>query len=408
MDCLHFFKVGKTRMIEKNLENVLISEIMSLKDYFERILHVFEDGPYIQATPSANKLFLSLEKTLTGPIANFIFPDELKTTSPMKNINTRPSSLSLFDLAERLNNTLDLIKIIIQLKNNNLENYIEKIVDYINQLYLLANKFHTESLNHFDIQIQQPCLNILDAFFNDKKNSATPEHNLTLYDHTDWPGLNTEIPIFELNLDNLQGAVAANGGEVELLQKKRYLKYEELKQLGHSWIFQKENERGLQQFLKAYNYHDCAEILNLIGWAYSLLKNEEMAKSYTLKAINKDPDYGPSYNDLGIYLLNEGKVNEAIKWFQLAKKAIHSKNQEHPYINCGRAYIMLKDYPMALEEFSLALTIAPFHDELHATVEGLKKTLNKKDPEFKAPLNFEIGNSSLFFDNPDIDPSPVL
>src|SRR5205085_12203391 len=103
------------------------------------------------------------------------------------------------------------------------------------------------------------------------------------------------------------------------------------------FIAQKNFEEAKNQFFKARNYKDCAEVLTLIGWTYSLLENLREAKSYCMKAIQKDTQYGPAYNDFGNYILNEGQVRESLRWFELAKRAHNYQNREYPYINAGRA-----------------------------------------------------------------------
>ncbi|MGZ3809950.1 MAG: hypothetical protein ACXVCE_17835, partial [Bacteriovorax sp.] len=159
-------------------------------------------------------------------------------------------------------------------------------------------------------------------------------------------------------------------------------KYDQFIHRGHYFIAQKNYQEAKSSFYKARNYKDCAEILTLIGWTYSLLDDIKEAKSYCLKAIQKDTQYGPAYNDFGNYILNEGQVRESLRWFELAKRAHNYQNREYPYINAGRAYILLKQYEEGLREFSLALTLAPHHEELHETVTKLKNNL---DLESRAP-----------------------
>lgn len=114
-----------------------------------------------------------------------------------------------------------------------------------------------------------------------------------------------------------------------------------------------------------------------MDWTYSLENQFETAKNFCLKAIKIDPAYGAPYNDLGSYLLSEGQVQESLKWFELAKNSRNYQNREYPYINSGRAYMNLRNYKAALEEFSMALTLVPQNEELHQTVQRLKETLNK-------------------------------
>jgi Tfp pilus assembly protein PilF len=143
---------------------------------------------------------------------------------------------------------------------------------------------------------------------------------------------------------------------------------------------EKNFKRAEESFYKARNYCETAEVLTLLAWTYSLQGENEKAKSYCLKAIQKDDNYGPAYNDYGNYLLLEGKTEEALRFFTLAKHATNYQNREYPYINSGRALVGLKKYNEALKEFSDALTIAPYHEELHQTVMKLKWNLDHDNP----------------------------
>ena len=141
------------------------------------------------------------------------------------------------------------------------------------------------------------------------------------------------------------------------------------------------------------SYRECAEIVTLVGWVQSLLGENEKAKNMCMKAISLDPDYGPPYNDLGTVLLNEGQLEESLKWFELAKKAPKYQNKEYPYINAGRAYMMVKNYDKAMIEFEKALSICPENEDLRETVAKIEKSLSKKSNEFDYSTNFSDNDS---------------
>ena len=103
------------------------------------------------------------------------------------------------------------------------------------------------------------------------------------------------------------------------------------------------------------------------------------AKEFCFEAIKKDPDYGNPYNDIGSYLLSEGKIKESFSWFALAKKAKYYLNREFPYINAAKAHLMQQNYRGALNEFMEALILVPYHKELQKTVNRLKSFVYKKD-----------------------------
>ena len=168
-----------------------------------------------------------------------------------------------------------------------------------------------------------------------------------------------------------------NSNPLIFLQYKREEKYNHFMHKGHLSITNKDYTDANTQFQKARNYLETAEILTLIAWTHSLLNNRSEARAYCLMAIELDPQYGPAFNDYGNYLMADGQVKESLRWFELAKRAHHYLNREYPFINAGRAYVTLKEYDKALNEFSLALTLAPNHEELHDTISKLKINLEK-------------------------------
>ena len=64
-----------------------------------------------------------------------------------------------------------------------------------------------------------------------------------------------------------------------------------------------------------------AEAYTFRGWAYSFQGDYQQAIEECLQAIALDPDFGNPYNDIGVYLMQQGKLDEAIPWLGKAKQA---------------------------------------------------------------------------------------
>ena len=77
------------------------------------------------------------------------------------------------------------------------------------------------------------------------------------------------------------------------------------------------------------------------------------------KAIEVDPEFGNAYNDLGAYLIEQGKHDEAIPWLERALGAGRYESYHFPWFNLGRAYAAMDCYGRALECFRESLSIAP-------------------------------------------------
>src|SRR6476659_7591827 len=57
------------------------------------------------------------------------------------------------------------------------------------------------------------------------------------------------------------------------------------------------------------------------GWAVSFLGMLEQAVEDCRKAIRVDPEFGNPYNDIGVYMMQLGLLDEAIPWLESAKRA---------------------------------------------------------------------------------------
>lgn len=244
------------------------------------------------------------------------------------------------------------------------------VINYINLIYRNCFEIHNFVIESTNLEVQFPRIGLI-------QEESIPTISQAEEDK--------RAPLFYLDHAKLKAYSEVNeknNSPLVFLEMKREEKYDLYLHKGHYFIAQKNYEEAKTNFYKARNYKETAEILTLLAWSYSLLDNRTMAKSYCLKAVQLDSQYGPAYNDFGNYILAEGQVKESLRWFELAKRAYNYQNREYPYINAGRAYVLLKDFDQALTEFSLALTIAPHHNELHETVSKLKINLEKSRPQY--------------------------
>lgn len=104
-----------------------------------------------------------------------------------------------------------------------------------------------------------------------------------------------------------------------------------------------------------------AEAYTFLGWTYSMLNRLEEAIEMCHKAIAVDPDFGNPYNDIGAYLIDMGRWEEAIPWLEKATKAPRYQAPQFPYVNLGRVYEHLGRYRTALACYNRALEIDPFY-----------------------------------------------
>jgi tetratricopeptide (TPR) repeat protein len=104
-----------------------------------------------------------------------------------------------------------------------------------------------------------------------------------------------------------------------------------------------------------------AEAYTFLGWSYSMIDLYEKAIEMCKKAIDIDPAFGNPYNDIGAYLIEMGRWEDAIPWLEEATSAPRYESPEYAFMNLGRVYEHLGDFFAALNNFNRALVAAPMY-----------------------------------------------
>ena len=102
-----------------------------------------------------------------------------------------------------------------------------------------------------------------------------------------------------------------------------------------------------------------AEAYTFRGWAYSHLGRIDEAIAECERAIAVDPSFGNPYNDIGAYLIQQGRLDEAIPWLERATTAERYDARAFPWANLGRIYAARGDRARAITCFRQALDEQP-------------------------------------------------
>ncbi len=118
-----------------------------------------------------------------------------------------------------------------------------------------------------------------------------------------------------------------------------------------------------------------AEAHTFLGWTYSFQGRLDEAIEECKLAIQIDPDFGNPYNDIGAYLIEQGRDDEAIPWLN---KALESKRYDayhYPQYNLGRVYMKKELYNEARSCFEKALELAPDYALAKEALNKLKRSI---------------------------------
>jgi Tfp pilus assembly protein PilF len=122
--------------------------------------------------------------------------------------------------------------------------------------------------------------------------------------------------------------------------------------------------------------HPTAEAHTFLGWTYSFQGRLEDATTECLRAIEIDPDFGNPYNDIGVYLMQQDRLDEAIPWLEKAKRAPRYDPRQFPYMNLGRIYQRQGKWWEALRELEAAVRMAPSDRGAQKALHELRARLN--------------------------------
>jgi len=135
-------------------------------------------------------------------------------------------------------------------------------------------------------------------------------------------------------------------------------------------------DRAVELFLASLELHATAEAHTFLGWTYHMQGKIEDAIEECKLAIEIDPDYGNPYNDIGVYLIDLNRHEEAIPWLEQAIKAKRYEPRHFPYYNLGRVYLAKGQFNRARELFQQSLEIEPRYTLARQAIEKIRRMVN--------------------------------
>ena len=137
-----------------------------------------------------------------------------------------------------------------------------------------------------------------------------------------------------------------------------------------------ELDQAIELYRKSIEICPTAEAHTFLGWTYSFQGRLDEATKECLRAIEIDPAFGNPYNDIGVYLMQQDRLDEAIPWLEKAKRARRYEPRQFPYMNLGRIRLRRGEWWQALREFEGAVRMAPQDAEARKALHSLRARLN--------------------------------
>ena len=118
-------------------------------------------------------------------------------------------------------------------------------------------------------------------------------------------------------------------------------------------------KEAAEMFRRSIEVRPTAEAHTYLGRAYRLSGRMQEAIEECKAAIQIDPEFGNSHNDLGAYLVDRGEFAEAIPSLERALGCGYYGTPHYAWFNLGRAYRALGELSLARACLRQALKIAP-------------------------------------------------
>jgi tetratricopeptide (TPR) repeat protein len=137
---------------------------------------------------------------------------------------------------------------------------------------------------------------------------------------------------------------------------------QELFEKAYALQLQGEMDLAISLYKRSIEIYPTAEAYTFLGWSYRFQGDLEAAIGECKKAIEVDPDFGNPYNDIGAYLIELGRHEEAVPWLEKAVQSARYDAYHYPWYNLGRVYVAREMYNKARECFQKSLDAEPGYD----------------------------------------------
>lgn len=133
-------------------------------------------------------------------------------------------------------------------------------------------------------------------------------------------------------------------------------------------------EQAVEHFRRSIDARPTAEGHTYLGWSLGHLGRLDEAIAECKKAIAIDPDFGNPYNDIGVYLVQLGRSEEAVPWLEKAMRAKRYCCYQYPHSNLGRILLQQGRLAEAKRLFERALEFDPDYLPAKTGLEEIRRS----------------------------------
>jgi tetratricopeptide (TPR) repeat protein len=135
-------------------------------------------------------------------------------------------------------------------------------------------------------------------------------------------------------------------------------------------------EEAIQMYCRSIELFPTSEAHTFLGWTYSFLGRYEDAITECKKATELDPEFGNPWNDIGAYLIELGRDDEAIPFLEKAAAAKRYEAKCYPHFNLSRVFLKKGMLQKARAELAVALELDPNYLQAQEAMESIDYQIN--------------------------------
>ena len=135
-------------------------------------------------------------------------------------------------------------------------------------------------------------------------------------------------------------------------------------------------EEAIALYKRSIEIRPTAKGYTFLGWALSFTGQYERAIEECKRAIELDAGFGNSWNDIGAYLIELGRHDEAIPYLEQALDCTRYESYCYPHYNLHRVYVAKDMLAKAQESLRAALRSNPDYQPAREALGRLVRGVN--------------------------------